>query len=353
METIAATATAVPSYLMTREATKRAMREIFRLEPRRLAAVMSIFDNAQVEQRYSVFPIEYLVRRRSLTQMMAEYQEHAIALGRRVALDCLAQAGLEPSDIDFLITVSCTGYMIPSLDAYLIGELGFRSNVRRLPITELGCVGGAMALSRARELVRGFLGANALVIAVELPTLTFQHDDYSQANLVSCALFGDGAAAALVTSQAAAGAQIVDTAAHLFPNSLDAMGFDLRDGGFHMVLSKDIPDLIGAEIGEVIHSFLARHGLAMGQLAALLLHPGGKKILCNLEALLEVSRDKTAPSWDVLRSYGNLSSATLLFVLREWMAKGRLFDRAYGLMAGFGPGLSAELLLLRFTSESG
>src|SRR5207247_676084 len=149
--------------------------------------------------------------------------------------DCLEQAGLRPADVDFLISVSCTGYMIPSIDAYLIGDLGFRANVRRLPITELGCVGGAMALSRARELVRGFPSSNALVIAVELPTLTFQRGDASQANLVSCALFGDGAAAALVTSRPTRGAQILDTEGHLFPNSLDAMGFDLRDGGFHMV----------------------------------------------------------------------------------------------------------------------
>jgi alkylresorcinol/alkylpyrone synthase len=351
METIAATATAVPPYLMTREATKQAMREVFRLEPRRLAAVMSIFDNAQVERRHSVFPIEYLVRPRSLTQTNAEYQEHALALSRRVALDCLEQAGLRPSDVDFLISVSCTGYMIPSLDAYLIGDLGFRPNVRRLPITELGCVAGAMALSRARELVRAFPDTNALVITVELPTLTLQHGDYSQANLVSCALFGDGAAAALVTSRATPGAQIIDTEAHLFPDSLDAMGFDLRDNGFHMVLSKDVPDLLRGAIGGVIRLFLARHGLTEAQLSAFLLHPGGKKILYNLEDELGIARHKTAPSWEVLRDFGNLSSATLLFVLREWMTKRRLAEGAYGLMAGFGPGLSAELLLLRFVGE--
>ncbi|MFL5801365.1 MAG: type III polyketide synthase [Roseiflexaceae bacterium] len=349
METIAATATAVPPYLMTREATKQAMQQVFRLDARRMAAVLSIFDNAQVERRYSVFPIEYMLRPRSLTRTNAEYQEHALALARQVAQDCLAQAGVQPAEVDFLISVSCTGYMIPSLDAYLIGDLGLRPNVRRLPITELGCIGGAMALSRARELVRAFPGASALVITVELPTLTLQRDDYSQANLVSCALFGDGAAAALVTSRDTPGAQILDTAAHLFPDSLGAMGFDLRDGGFHMVLSRDVPDLIRDQIGEVITTFLAQHGLTLEQLAAFLLHPGGKKILNNLEERLGIARDKTAPSWDVLRDYGNLSSATLLFVLREWLTNRRPGAGAYGLMAGFGPGLSAELLLLRFT----
>ena len=350
METITATATAVPPHVMTRDATKRAMQEVFRLEPRRMAAVMAMFDNARVERRYSVFPIEHLVRPRSLTETIREYQEHAVALSRKVARDCLDRAGLRPADVDFLISVSCTGYMIPSIDAHLVGDLGFRANVRRLPITELGCVAGAMALSRARELVRGLPGSNALVITVELPTLTFQRRDESQANLVSCALFGDGAAAALVTSRDAPGAQIVDTEGHLFPDTLDAMGFDLRDNGFHMVLSKDVPDLLRGEIGEIMIGFLARHGLSLEQLAAFLLHPGGKKILCNLEDDLGIDRAKTVPSWEVLRDYGNLSSATILFVLHEWLAR-RLAGGAYGLMAGFGPGLTAELLLLRFVGN--
>src|SRR5919108_3518277 len=167
METIVTIATAVPPYPMTCAEVKQAVQQVFQLEPRTHAAVMALFDHAQVAQRYSVFPLEYLIRPRSLTQTAQEYQEHAIALGRRVASDCLEQAGLAPTDIDMLITVSCTGYMIPALDTYLIGDLGFRTNVRRLPITELGCIGGAMALSRAREFVRAFPGTNVLLIAVE------------------------------------------------------------------------------------------------------------------------------------------------------------------------------------------
>jgi alkylresorcinol/alkylpyrone synthase len=348
MEPIVATATAVPPYQITCEATKQAAQQVFQLDPRRMAAVLSIFDNAQVERRHSVFPLEYMLHPRSLSQTNAEYQEHAIALARQVAQDCLAQANVRPDEVDFLISVSCTGYMIPSFDAYLVGDLGFRPDVRRLPITELGCIGGAMALSRARELVRAFPGATALVIAVELPTLTLQLNDYSPANLIACALFGDGAAAALVTSRDMPGAQILDTTAHMLPDSLDAMGFDLRDSGFHMVLSRHVPNLIGDKIGQVIATLLAQHELTLEQLAAFLLHPGGKKILNNLEERLGIARDKTAPSWQVLRDYGNLSSATLLFVLREWLVNQRLGAGAYGLMAGFGPGLSAELLLLRF-----
>jgi alkylresorcinol/alkylpyrone synthase len=348
METIAAIATAVPPYPMTCAAVKQAVQQVFQFEPRRLAPIMALFDHAQVARRYSVFPLDELIRERSLTQTNQDYQEHAIALSRKVAVDCLAQAGLHPADIDMLITVSCTGYMIPSLDAYLVGDLGFRPNVRRLPITELGCIGGVMALSRAREFVRAFPETNVLVVTVELSSLTFQPRDRSQANLVSCALFGDGAAAALVTGHAIRGIQIVDTASHLIPDTRDAMGFELRDNGFHMVLAKSIPDILRGQIRPLVIPFLERHNLRPEELAGYVLHPGGKKILDYLEEEFHIERQKSQPSWDVLRDYGNLSSATILFVLREWLTRQRPASGAYGLAAGFGPGLSIELVLLQW-----
>jgi alkylresorcinol/alkylpyrone synthase len=205
-----------------------------------------------------------------------------------------------------------------------------------------------MALSRAREFVHAFTGSNALVVAVELPILTFQPCDRSADNLVACALFGDGASAALVSGHAVLGARIVDTMSCLIPDTLDAMGFDLREHGFHIVLNKAVPDLLRGQIRTLVERFLDRHGLRFGQLAAFVLHPGGKKILNYLEEELCIEREKTQPSWDVLCDYGNLSSATLLFVLRDWLTERRPASGAYGLMAGFGPGLSVELLLLEW-----
>ena len=186
---------------------------------------MAIIDNSQVRRRYCIHPVDYIIQPRPLSQISREYQEHAVLLGRQVASECLGRAGMTPADIDLVVTVSCTGVMIPSLDAHLINDLGFRSDVRRLPITELGCAAGAAALSRAWEFMRGFPEANVLVIAVELPSLTFQRGDLSQANLISSVLFGDGAAAAVVTGCSARGPQILDTTSYLFPHSLDAMGF--------------------------------------------------------------------------------------------------------------------------------
>lgn len=347
--TLAATATAVPPYPLRRADVQHALRTVFTLDARRLAAALAIVESAQVEQRYVVFPPEYLIRPRSLTQTTREYQEQALGLARRVAQGCLDGAGLGACDVDLLITVSCTGYMIPSLDAYLINDLGFRPDVRRLPITELGCIGGAMALSQAWSFVRAFPDANALVVAVELPSLTFQPGDPSMANIVASALFGDGAAAALVTGQPRPGAEIVGTESFLLPGTLGDMGYDLRDSGFHMVLSKEVPALLRAKIGGLSAGFLARHGLGVEQIAAFALHPGGKKILEYLEEALRLRREQTQPSWAVLRDYGNLSSAALLFVLHEWLTKRAPGSGQYGLAAGFGPGLSAELLLLRWT----
>jgi alkylresorcinol/alkylpyrone synthase len=347
--TIAATATAVPPHILTREDVKTYMRRVFDVGERRLEAMMTVIDNAQVHTRHSIFPVEQIVEPRSLTQKSRDYQEHAVRLGQQAAEDCLANAGMTPGDIDMIITVSCTGFMIPSLDAHLINLMGFRSDVRRMPLTELGCAAGAMALARAAEFVRAFPEKTVLIVSVELATLTFQRGDLSQANLISCVLFGDGAAAAVLTGRPAAGPRILGSDTYTFPHSLDAMGFDLRDTGFHIVLSKDVPQMIREEIRRVVDGFLARAGLTREAIAAFILHPGGQKLLSYVEEQLGLCRCDTQFSWDVLSQYGNLSSATILFILHEWLTKKTMKAGAYGLAAAFGPGFSAELLLLQWS----
>jgi alkylresorcinol/alkylpyrone synthase len=347
--TIAAAATAVPPHILTREDVKTYMRQVFEVGERRLDAMMAVIDNAQVHKRHSIFPIEYIVEPRPLAQKSRDYQEHAVRLGQRAAEACLAEAGMTPIDIDMIITVSCTGFMIPSLDAHLINLMGFRPDVRRMPLTELGCAAGAMALARASEFVRAFPEKTVLVLSVELATLTFQRGDLSQANLISCVLFGDGAAAAVVTGRPARGPRILDADTYTFPQSLDAMGFDLRETGFHIVLSKDVPQMIREKIRSVVDCFLARSGLTRPAIAAFILHPGGQKLLSYVEEQLGLCPSDTQFSWDVLSQYGNLSSATILFVLHEWLTKKTMKSGDYGLAAAFGPGFSAEVLLLQWS----
>lgn len=346
--TIAATATAVPPHTLERDEVKTYIRKVFDLEERRLDAMMTVIDNAQVHKRHAIFPVDYIVTPRPLAQTSREYQEHAVRLGRQAAEDCLAKAGMTAFDVDLIITVSCTGFMIPSLDAHLINLMGFRSDVRRLPLTELGCAAGAMALARASEFVRAFPDKTVLIVSVELATQTFQRGDLSQANLISCVLFGDGAAAAVVTGRPSAGPQILDSETYTFPDSIDAMGFDLRETGFHIVLSKDVPQMIREKIKSLVDDFLGRRGLTRETMSAFVLHPGGQKLLSYMEEQLGLCRCDTQLSWDVLGQYGNLSSATILFILDALLSKNTMKSGEYGLAAAFGPGFSAELLLLQW-----
>jgi alkylresorcinol/alkylpyrone synthase len=346
--TIAGTATAVPPHIFTREMVKDRIGDVFSIAGTRLEAIRSVIDNSRIDQRYSVFPADYIVEPRPLSRINAEYREKAVELGIEVTAKALAQAGMSPRDVDFLITVSCTGVMIPSLDAHIATEMDFRSDVRRLPITELGCAAGAAGLARAWEYLTAFPDRTALLVAVELPTLTFQRRDFSQANLISAVLFGDGAAGVVVTGREALGPRIVASESFLFPDSLGAMGFDLGDSGFHIVLSKDVPQLIRERVKELASGFLARNGLRQSDVSAFLLHPGGQKLLSFMEAELELTRADTEISWDVLRRFGNLSSASVLFILQEWMTRREMPPESYGLLMSFGPGFTAEMILLQW-----
>ncbi len=345
---VAATATAVPEHVVTRDEVKYYFGRVFPVAGSRLDAMMEIVDHSEIRRRFCILPVEELVRPRPLETLSEQYRAHAIALGRRVAEEALDRAGMRPADIDLIVTVSCTGFMIPSLDAHLVNDMGFRSTVRRLPITELGCAAGAAAVAKGWEFVRAFPGKNVLIVAVELPSLTFQRGNLSQANLISTILFGDGAAAAVLSGRAGVGPRILDAESYLFPDSIGAMGFDLKDTGFHIVLSRDVPELIRGRIQDLVRCFLTRSGLDSSVVDAFVLHPGGRKLLGAIEAELGLSSDHTGPSWEVLREYGNLSSASVLFVLHEWLTRRRVRPGGYGLMAAFGPGFAAEQVLLRW-----
>jgi alkylresorcinol/alkylpyrone synthase len=217
-----------------------------------------------------------------------------------------------------------------------------------MPFTELGCAAGAMGLSRAADFIASNPGSNVLIIAVELPSLTFQRKDITQANLISSILFGDGAAAVIVTGQKRPGPQILVTETYTFPDSLGAMGFDLRDSGFHIILDKNVPEMIGERIKELVHGFLGRNGRERADIKGWILHPGGARLLGTVEEKLGLCKCDTQPSWDILGNVGNLSSATILFILQEWLEKRPLKAGEHAIAAAFGPGFSAEFLLLQW-----
>ncbi len=289
--------------------------------------------------RYTVEPIERVVRPHSLGEAMTAYAEHAPRLARAAAERALAAAGLDPGGVDLVISVSCTGYLVPSLDVRLIAEMGMRPDVIRLPLTELGCSGGGAAVAAAHRHLAAYPQDRVLIVAVELPSLSFHPEDRSLDNLTAAFVFGDGAAAA-VLSDAEAGLQVISAGSRLLPGSAQLLGFDLRDTGFHVVLDRRLPRLIEHRLGEVVDDFRHRH--EVGPLDFFAVHAGGPRIFDAVAAALDLPSDALEVSRRVFRQVGNLSSASLLFSLAALPE-----TPGEGLALAFGPGVTVELAHLR------
>ncbi len=345
MPRIVATGTAVPGHRLTAPEFERALAAAFAPFYADTRPILRMAERCGVRERYIALPAEEILAPRSLDESNRIYQRQAIELGEQASVRALDAAGIVPDQIDLIVTVSCTGHMLPSLDAHLVERLGLRPDVRRLPITQLGCLAGAAALARTADLLRGEPESVALVVSAEFPSLTFQPGDGSMDNLVSTLVFADGAAAAVMNS-GDCGLEFISSRSLLVPGTLGEMGFDLRESGFHVVLSKDVPGLLAAPFACSVTALLANRGLTVRDLAFACIHPGGPKILRAVDAALQ-AEGLLAPSWNVLEKYGNQSSAAVFFILHELMQAAPPPPGSYGLLAGFGPGLSLELSLLR------
>jgi alkylresorcinol/alkylpyrone synthase len=305
-----------------------------------------------------------LVGGRHLALALAEY-ESLTTWGRandawiRVALDvgeeavrrALARAGLEADQVDALFFVTVTGICTPSLDARLMNRLRLPARVRRTPIFGLGCVAGAAGLSRAADYVRAYPGEVAVVLSVELCSLTLQREDLSVPNLIASGLFGDGAAAAVVVGDGrpADGPRIVATRSVFYPDSEHVMGWNISESGFRVVLSPDVPTVVAEHLAADVDAFLAGHSLSRADVAAWISHPGGPKVLEAVQQALSLPAEALEASWRSLREAGNLSSASVLLVLEETMsARRRPPAGAYGLLLAMGPGFCSELVLLQW-----
>ena len=339
-----AIATAVPSHVLGQEEVAQRARYLFeRNGGTDVERLMPVFANAGIARRYSCVPIEWYAEPHGWTERNRLYLDHAGHLLEKAARDCLDQAGFAPSEIDAIVTVSTTGIATPSLDAVLSGRLGLRDDVRRLPIFGLGCAGGVLGLARAADWARAMPGAKILYLVVELCALSFRKNDTGKSNIVATALFGDGAAAALLSTEGD-GPAFGASGEHLFPESLEVMGWDVQEDGLKAIFSRDIPALVRREMRDVSSAFLARNGLALGDIDRFVCHPGGVKVLAALEEAFGIDTDALAVERDVLRGYGNMSAATLLFVLDRVMkekTKGRM------LLAAMGPGFTVGFQLLQ------
>jgi len=318
-------------------------------EERFVRKVKKIFENAAVDKRYSIMAPEHVFTKTSFEEKNRIYMRESVKLGASCLKDALKKADWVPEDLDFLITVSCTGIMIPSLDAYLINLLELRQDIVRLPVTEMGCAAGVSGIIYAKNFLKANPGKRAAVIAVEAPSATFQLDDFSMTNIVSAAIFGDGAACVLLSSHGEdQGPEVIAEDMYHFFDAETMMGFDLTDGGLKMVLDVAVPDTIESHFPSIIHPFLAKQGVDISQIEHLIFHPGGKKIVQLVEGLFGTMGKNIDDTKEILRMFGNMSSATVLYVLERFMEPGRAKAGDLGLMLSFGPGFSAQRILLKW-----
>lgn len=317
------------------------------IDERSRSAALKIMKGAEIRERYSICPLETVFSDLSFQEKNDIYIEAVKEMAEAALLKACEQADISPQKLDYLITTSCTGFMIPSVDAYLVDKLGLKQNIVRMPITEMGCAGGTSAMIYATKILRGHPGANAAVICVEAPSITFQKQDLSMENLVSTAIFADGAAAAILTSDSLPkGPRILDTDMYHFPNSTHLMGYRLLNSGLKIVLDRDVPNAIAEHFPRFLYPFLEKNRLTLDDVNHFIFHPGGKKILQQVESILKPSGKNVENSKAILKNRGNLSSATVLYVLERAMAEAKEGDSGY--MLAFGPGFSAQSLLLEW-----
>lgn len=361
-------ATAVPRHRLSQRDVAAIARRIFDGPDGEIDYLLPIFENAGIAERRSCVPLDWYLEPAGWPERNRLYLDNALDLLATATRDCLAQAGLEARQVDAIVCVSTTGLATPSLDARLMDRLPFRPDVERLPVFGLGCAGGTLGLARAAALARAKPGSRVLLLVVELCGLTFRANDPSRANIVATALFGDGACAALVAAdredgreddrddgratagptagpraERAAGPAITHWGEYRWPRSLDVMGWRVEADGFGVLFSKDIPNLIRAHYLEALDDFLERHGLSRDDLCDYVVHPGGAKVVGAFEEVLGLASGSMGRAREVLRHYGNMSAASVLFVLERVLA-----DRPRGrlLVSSLGPGFTAAFLVL-------
>jgi alkylresorcinol/alkylpyrone synthase len=350
MARIVSIATANPAHLIDREQAARAMiRHAKRLKLNE-ERFLEILENTQIESRYSVLSADEIDAPMSLKQRNDLYIQVSLELGERVARAAIAQAGLTAADVSSVISVSCTGYMIPALDAYLLNRMGLSPNIRRTPITELGCVAGAVGLARAWEELRVYPDSNVLLLSVELPTLTFQPNDSRAAQVISSMIFTDGAAAVVLSNNRARrpSPRLLGRRMYTMPRTLDDMGYNLDGDGLHIILSSGVPSLIQRTLPAEVDALLASHGLTRSDLKWYAMHPAGPKVLELVEQGFGLAPEQLAASWHVMRRYGNMSSAAVLFVLAQMLENAPARPGDLGIIVAFGPGISGEIVLARW-----
>ncbi|HEY2661402.1 MAG TPA: 3-oxoacyl-[acyl-carrier-protein] synthase III C-terminal domain-containing protein [Caulobacteraceae bacterium] len=342
-----ALATAIPPHDLLQEDVAERAAVLFAATDGGFHRLAPVYRNAQIERRHSCVPLDWFLEDHAFAERNALFLENATNLLVEAAEKALAEAQLEPAGIDTIVTVCSSGIATPALDARVMERLAFRRDVQRMPMFGLGCAGGVLGLSRAAAMAQAAPQSNVLLLVVELCSLTFRRQDRSKSNMVATALFGDGAAAAVITCredvESESAPRLGPWGEHTWPDSLDVMGWEVADDGLKVLFSRDIPTLVRDCLRPVIDTFLARHDIALREIDEFVCHPGGAKVLDALEDCFELQRGTLNHARDTLRNHGNMSAVTILFVLRAALDE-RLRGRR--LLTTLGPGFTAGMMVL-------
>jgi alkylresorcinol/alkylpyrone synthase len=354
---IASVGTAYPPHRYSQAAISEALTARWqdRMEEPRL--INRLFINCGVEFRHLVFPLDVYENLSGFGPTNDAWIVAAVELGEKAICKALARVNLGPEDISAIFFASVTGIASPTIDARLINLMPFPTSIKRTPIFGLGCVAGAAGISRASDYVRAFPNQYALLLSVELCSLTWQDNDQSIANLISCGLFGDGAAAVVIAGSETplgkklcpcAGPQILDTRSTFYRHTQHIMGWDIGDLGFKIVLSPDVPKVVNEHLRGNVESFLFDNGLTLDDISSYIFHSGGPKVLEAMENTLKLPPNALEPSWRSLREVGNLSAASVLAVLEDVLANSPGKPGSYSILAAMGPAFCSELVLLKW-----
>ncbi len=347
---------ALPPYRYSQDEIRVRLEEIWAHRPAAASRLASLHANARVESRHLALPLEEYGAERSFGESNDHWIRVSQELGEAALGTALEKVGLAPTDIDAIFAVSITGVASPSLDARLANRMGFRSDVKRVPIFGLGCVGGAAGIARAADYVKAYPDQVAVLVSVELCSLTFQPQDTSVANLISVGLFGDGAAAVVVVGEERArrmgleGLRIRDTRSVFYHDTEDVMGWTISERGFDIVLSPAVPTIAEERLAPHVDEFLESHGLTRPDIASWICHPGGPKVLSAMRSGLGLDDEDVRYAWKVLAEQGNLSSTSVLMVLDEALNAGAPAPGAAGMLLAMGPAFCSELVLFEWPS---